>query len=698
MSDINWGPTGEVVYQRTYSRKHPHGGNETWPETVQRVATGNLALVHGDPGEWPDAAWAEYTRLTSLMLDFKILPAGRHLWASGVEGRQFLFNCHVSGWGAKLSTHFDFTFVRLLEGGGVGANYSSRFLASYGAPRRELTVHIVCDPAHPDYAEMREAGVLSERFDADWPGAFPVEDSREGWAAAVVDLIDTFMTDDTVIDADRVYDVSRVRARGARLATLGGTASGPAPFARTMRRIGEVMNGARGEIVSVVGDEWRRCRSAHLTPIEAMAIDHAIDECVVSGGVRRSARMAICHWNDPHVHEFITCKADTGEHWTTNISVEIDTAYLAALADGDPHARAVHMAVVRGMLTNGEPGFWNSSYTNTGEIGEVIATNPCGEIGLEAWEACNLSHVNLDAFAPTAERSRADVLGLIEAHRLVTRFVLRATFGDITDPQQRQVQDRNRRIGVGHLGVQSFFAKRGQRYSTVPRDPANRRFLRELAEVVRDEARHYALALGIPEPVKVTTVAPTGSIAKLPGVTEGIQPIYARYFIRRVRFNRNDPDQFAKLVEVAGQGHTIETCVYDASGDTMVVEFPTMEKLVTEVVALGYEAEIVESADEIALADMLAFQEMYQSCYADNAVSFTVNTPQRELTESYLAEVADTLASYLPHLKGTTLMVDGTRPQSPYERITEDAYLAATVQSVADGTDADCATGGCPVR
>ena len=114
----------------------------------------------------------------------------------------------------SLSDHFEFTFLRLMEGGGVGANYSSRFLAPFGAPRRELVVHIVCDPAHPDYAEMEAAGVLSHSFSHEWEGAFPVEDSREGWAAALVDLIDTYMTDDVVKHADRVYDVSRVRAKG----------------------------------------------------------------------------------------------------------------------------------------------------------------------------------------------------------------------------------------------------------------------------------------------------------------------------------------------------------------------------------------------------------------------------------------------------------------------------------------------------
>ena len=83
MTEINWGPAGQAVYERTYSRPLPDGTNETWPETVGRVAQGNIALVHGnDVNTWPQSARNELRDLVQHMLDFKILPAGRHLWAS----------------------------------------------------------------------------------------------------------------------------------------------------------------------------------------------------------------------------------------------------------------------------------------------------------------------------------------------------------------------------------------------------------------------------------------------------------------------------------------------------------------------------------------------------------------------------------------------------------------------------------------
>jgi adenosylcobalamin-dependent ribonucleoside-triphosphate reductase len=702
--DVPFGPTGELVYNRTYSRTLADGSKETWPDTVRRVARGNLALVHGpDMESWPQEVKDEYDELVKFMDVFAIIPAGRHLWATGVKGRQYLFNCHVAPWGDKLSRHFEFTFMRLMEGGGVGGNYSSKYLRPYGAPRRELDVHVVCDPMHQDYEEMKLAGLLSDEYDSDWAGAFEVEDSREGWADALVDLIDTFMSDGEVKHKARVYDVSRVRCKGSRLKTFGGTASGPGPFARMLQQVAVVLNGAVGERHVEVGDGFG-WGYEHLTPTEAMEIDHAIAECVVSGGVRRSARMAICKWDDPFIDDFLDCKKDGSKHWTTNISVEIDEDFLGYLSGGkiddfgpggNELAYAVHRKVVEGMLRNGEPGYWNSTHSNEGEVGEVIATNPCGEIALEPAENCNLGHINLDHFAQSASGARLDRKGLLRAHELMTRFLIRATEGDVTDAEQAAKLAQNRRIGVGHLGVQGFLAKQGIAYSKAPHSYAFRNLLNDLYDTVREEARAYSFKLRIPEPVKVTTVAPTGSIAKLPGVSEGIHPIYARHFMRRVRFSMPDPAQAATVQDYVNQGYLVEKCVYDQSGNTMVVAFPTKEKLVAEVEELGYPADIVESADEISLYDMLNFQAMYQAEYADNAVSFTVNFPEGKYSTD---EAADIIQAFLPELKGTTLMPDGTREQAPYERITEEEFNTYAVTSIEDSTDEDCTTGACPVR
>lgn len=684
----NFGPSGQVVFERSYSRTKPDGTKETWFDTTDRVIKGNLGLIYGDESSWNSVVWEEYKALKDMMDDFKIIPGGRHLWASGVKGRQYLFNCHVSHWNENVTDHFDFTFMRLMEGGGVGTNYSSSYLERYSAPRRELKIHIVCDPDHPDYLKMQEAGVLSTEFSHQWPGCFQVEDSREGWSEAMCDLINTYFLDD-VKHYDRVYNVTGVREEGKPLVSFGGTASGPLPFAVMMHEIAEIIN-------------KRAASGEKLNPIDMMEIDHSLASCVVSGGNRRSARMAMVSWKDPHIFEFINCKKSTGKHWTTNISVVIDDEFIKLISkvtrDYNPleqQAKEVYRAAITGMLRDGEPGFWNYSLSQHGEVAEVVCTNPCGEITLEEWEACILGHVNLDAFAatPTSNYDTFDLDGMLKAHRLMTRFLLRASFGDKADEKQFDKVNTNRRIGVGHFGVQGFLAKLGIKFSKAPHGRFFPELLEMLYKAVRQEARDYAFVLRIAEPVKVTTVAPTGSIAKLVGATEGIHPIYARYFMRRIRFSTiNHAD---KIFDFAEQGYEIEPCMYAAN--TMVVSFPTQEKLVAEVEALGFNADkIVESADEISLRAMLEFQEMYQKYYADNAVSFTVNIPENKYTE---VEVANILRKYLPNLKGTTIMIDGTRPQAPYTRISKAEYLdLAGPKSVEDSTDENCSTGACPIR
>src|SRR5690606_17257464 len=372
----------------------------------------------------------------------------------------YLFNCHVAGWDGKITDHFTFTFLRLAEGGGVGSNYSNHFLDKYPEIRgwqqsSPYEVHIVCDPTHPDYDKLKAEGLLSEEYVSNWAGAYQVEDTREGWAAAFEDLIETYYR--PAKHQRRVYDVSRIRWQGAKLQTSGGHASGPVPLAKLLHGIARVMNSRIGGKLDGIG---------------AMEIDHEIAMAVVAGGYRRSARLLPMRWADPQVFEFINAKKHTGKHWTTNISVEVDDQFFNALTLGDhggftEQAKKVLNAIAEGMKTNGEPGFWNSSLSNVGEPNRVIATNPCGEIALQAWENCNLGHINLAAFIDL-ETGEVDYEGMTKAHILVTRFLMRATYGDVRDEKQAAVLARNRRIGVGHLGVASFLALMGIKYSEAP--------------------------------------------------------------------------------------------------------------------------------------------------------------------------------------------------------------------------------------
>lgn len=685
----NWGPNGKAVYERTYQRVKSDGSKESWDETVRRVIRGNLSLV---PRNRTFAR--EEDELYDLIYNFRAIPAGRHLWMSGVEGRQFLFNCYVSGWGDNLSDHFTFTFNQLMEGGGVGSNYSRQYVNELRYPVFNIVeVHIVCSPEHENYKDLEEAGLLSNKYTHEWTGSYEIDDSREGWTEGLKRLIDTATTYEPAnAEYDKsvgeylpilVFDVSNIREAGKRIKTFGGTSAGPVPFARMMKEVSHALNNA-----------WLDGFSG---PI-AMDMDHAIATCVVSGNVRRSARMSQMHWKDPWIKWFLDCKRN-GDHWSTNISVVIDEWFIAALNDPNhsdySEAWTVYQIIAEGMLENGEPGFWNYDLANHGEPNPVIATNPCGEICLEEWENCNLGHVNLSSFVNS--NGSLDYDGLRRAHILIARFLIRATFGDISDPKTQAVVARNRRIGVGHFGYADMLAKMGIRYSqswdyTVIID-----MLQYMKETVDKTAVDYSHELRIPVPVKMTTVAPTGTISKLPGVNgEGIHPIFAKYYIQRIRFSTVDPDQAKQIEEYFMKGYNI---VADPKVPyTDIVEIPMKSTLVKEIEDLGRDVSVIEDASEISLSDFLRVQQMYQRVWADNAVSFTINvkplvyTPEKIMVE---------LLPFLGTLKGTTIFPERGYELAPYERVSEGTYNAlrgSLSDFYGDGVGVECKQGACPVR
>ena len=644
-----WGPLGSDVYRRTYSRRKPDGTSETWADTIARVVAGNLTLVPNEH-HLPDEA----ERLPELLSNFAMVPGGRHLWVTGVPGRHYLSNCHRAGWGDDLATHFCFTFDALMQGGGVGGNASGSYLAALPTPAGPVELRVTADECHPDHEEF--AHRLSPPSSA---GAVSVPDSRQGWTAALKLVLDTAQAGGGRVD----LDVSDVRPRGSTIHGFGGTASGPGPLVEMLHAVAEVLNANVGR---------------PLTSMAAMDILHAIASCVVAGNVRRSARMTIKHWADEDILDFIRCKEDTSEHWSTNISVEVDDAFFEALDAGDPQACVVFDAVIDGMLTNGEPGFFNSSTASVGERGAVRCTNPCGELALEEFAPCVIGSLNLAVLG-------TDLGAAAEAARLMARFLVRATHGDIENPRQREVVDRNRRIGVGLFGFQEWAAAHGVRYSDIHTSKALAAKLAVIADHARTAASAYAAELDIPAPIKVTSIQPTGSTAQLSGHTQGIHPVYARYFRRRVRYAEGDP----LVAEHAARGRHVEPCRYTAN--TSVVSMICRDRILDD-----FDEDLIEQADEIDADTMMATQAFVQRHFADNAVSFSVNVPEGMDRN----ELRAALLRWLPELKGTTVMVDGSRPQAPFERIDRETYdlLEAGGTAVVSQAMDECASGACPVR
>jgi ribonucleoside-triphosphate reductase len=650
-----FGPLGQTVFDRTYSRDIPNGKKEQWSDTVARVVRGNTGLG-------PDQVSAdEKQRLTEMINNLKLLPAGRHLWQTGTDGEQHSFNCHVVGWSEHYSDHMALVMSLLMVGSGVGSAYSADLIKTLPVLASDkVELQVIADQAHPDLEEISPQSLFSPA------GAevFKVKDSRAGWCDVLSLLLDTAEKQ----GGEVWIDVSEVRPRGAKIHGFGGTASGPGPLVKGLRDVAEVINGATGR---------------QMNGIELALIDHRISEVIIAGGARRSARMSLMRYDDPLAKEFVRLKQDTADHWTSNFSLSVDDNFFQLLDEGDQRTTELFDEVIKGMATNGEPGFVNTSLASVGERKPAIMCNPCSEIWLEsdngAAEACCIGSINLAAFEHRTPYLEPE---LKEAAQLMTRFLLRATYADKVDQRVASIVDENRRIGVGITGFTEWVASHGLKWSEARHSKVIEAKLKELAEVVRTTADEYADELGCNRPIKTMAIAPTGSISLLAGVSAGMHPPFSRYFNRRIRFADTDP---ALQTQIAA-GHHVEDDLYAAN--TKVVTIPCQDTILDK-----YPDHLIEQADEISVDDFMATQAFVQK-YIDNAISFTVNL--KDGIEQ--TELAAAVRKHLPNVKGITAFPDVSRPQSPYERITRDQYNNSMSGEVGQGFDEECASGACPIR
>lgn len=665
LPEPTWGPMGEMVYERTYSRQKPDGGKETWADTVERV-TSTI-----DDQE-------ERMRVAEMIYDFTMIPAGRHLWITGT-GLPYVRNCFRAPFSDRLADHFEFMGSQLMTGGGVGANYSAEYLAQSPPINPMGKVYITIAESHPDYADVRaqagsrwagpdvfEAMIGAKYHDADGLFLMKLPDTREGWVEVWGKLFDHATSD--MAHKNLYIDLSDIRPRGAEIKTFGGTASGPDPLAGSIVKLTRVLN---------------RAATRHLTSVEAMECDHYLAEAIVAGGARRSARMSIVHWNDPNIFDFIMCKEDPMLHWSTNISVEVDEAFFIALENGEEKAKKVAEVTVEKMIHNGEPGFYNSFLSSEGERGDIRSTNPCGEITLEEGESCNIGSINLAACGTDDEKAH-------EAFALMSRFLVRATLVTPDHNMTAIVEAKNRRIGVGFFGFQEWAAAHGVVYSEIPNSKLLASKMEAFRDTVRKAADEYCDELGIPNPIKVTAIAPNGTISILPGVQAGIHPVLAKYFKRRVRFTNGDKG----IDKAIADGKHVEPCIY--SQNTTVVE-----NIVRDQILDQYPEHLIQESGEVTLDEQLAVLQFVTQYFTNgtdgNAVSFTANIPEDDLDDFGL--VYGSIMSKLPLVKGMTVFPAATRPQQPIEAMSMEEYNDYHgIVEEGSSLDDSCSTGACPIR
>ncbi len=405
-------------------------------------------------------------------------------------------------------------------------------------------------------------------------------------------------------------------------------------------------------------------------PVSFLRVFNAATEAVKQGGTRRGANMGVLRVDHPDILEFIECKLDGGVT-NFNISVAVTDAFMAALEAGGDYelinprtgqgvgtlsARDVFDRIVHAAWRTGDPGLIfidriNASPANpTPELGQIEATNPCGEQPLLPNEACNLGSLNVAQFARQRDgRWTMDWEELERVVRLAVRFL-----DDVIEvnpyplPEIDATVKANRRIGLGIMGwADLLFALEIPYDSQEALDLADRLIAfvegkghdqsARLAEERGPFPNWSRSIYGHGRPLRnstVTTIAPTGTISMIAGCSSGIEPVFALAFEHRVK--GADTERVLRFVSESFERLGRERGFYS---DALMEEVARRGSL-HGIPGVPDEARAVfKTAHEIHWSWHVRHQAAFQR-HTDNGVSKTINlptdAPEGDVAEAYL--------------------------------------------------------------
>jgi len=461
------------------------------------------------------------------------------------------------------------------------------------------------------------------------------EDTREEWGNICKRASDCLMSGGGI-----GVDYSILRPSGAPLGRTGGTASGAIPLMNSINEIGRN---------------------------------------VMQGGSRRSAIYASLNWQHGDAQEFLAAKdwhsieiAKNVTVWDakqnnfnfpapldmTNISLNYDDKFLDNINNG--FLPETFLQNCRQAMQTGEPGF---SF-NFGDKEDETLRNACCEVtSADDSDVCNLGSINMGA-CPDIDTFRSVV-------RLAAGFLVCGTLtADLPYKKVYEVRQKNRRLGLGLMGVHEWLLQRGYEYGINAE-------LRTWLEVYREESERAANSLcdrlSISRPVAYRAIAPTGTIGILAGTTTGIEPLYAVAYKRRYL--------------TGGKDWKYEYVV-DSTAEDLIQRH-------------GLEPNKIETA--AGLADdyerRIKFQADIQD-YVDMAISSTINMPSwgsKFNNEDTVDGFANVLAKYAPRLRGFTCYPDGSRGGQPLTTVTYKEAMRHKGVVFEENSDEQCSSGVCGI-
>ena len=423
-------------------------------------------------------------------------------------------------------------------------------------------------------------------------------------------------------------------------------------------------------------------------PVSFLRVFNAATEAVKQGGTRRGANMGVLRVDHPDILEFIECKLDGGIT-NFNISVAITDAFMAALeagldydlvnprtglAVGRLSAREVFGRIVRAAWRTGDPGLVfidriNASPANpTPELGQIEATNPCGEQPLLPNEACNLGSLNVARFARERDGGWAvDWEEIERVVRLAVRFL-----DDVIEvnpyplPEIDATVKANRRIGLGVMGWADLLFALQIPYDSQEALDLAERLMAFVEGKGHDQSARLAEERGpFPNfsrsiyrdgrPLRnstVTTIAPTGTISMIADCSSGIEPVFALAFEHRVK--GVDGERVLPFVSQSFERLGRERGFHS---DALMSEVARRGSL-HGIPGVPEEARAVfKTAHEIHWSWHVRHQAAFQK-HTDNGVSKTINLPA-EAAESDVEEAY--LLAWQEGCLGITVFRDGCK-------------------------------------